>query len=484
MLERESLRSSADLLLECASVRLSVILLLLAVVPLSQADTIVLKNGKRIIVDTAREKNGRLEYEIGDNSYAIPMTLVERVEAVGAPVSPSAAIAPPDFIPSETLSIPTDLYARLVHDGKLDADVLAESEHPSDPQTAAAAYFVAARYEQDHGNRDRALSYYQRAIGLLPNSTTVIDHYASLLIQMGRGAEAVPLAERSTRMVPKSSDGWTVLGYAYYASDRNSDAIHAWQTSLNIRPDATVRRYLEKAQRDASTEAAYSQRESGHFTLRYEGRKISESMINSVLSTLEAHYANLSTEFGTEPRGNIAVVLYTDQAFFDVTQTPSWTGAVNDGKIRLPVSGVTSMTPELSRILRHELAHSFITQISRGRCPQWLHEGVAQLVEPRTAAPYGRTLARLFAEQHQVPMNLLEGSFLSLGGQEAAMAYAQSLAVAEYINQTFGMAYIRLILERIGEGASTESALRTVIHSGYDKLEIEVGNYLKDRYGM
>jgi hypothetical protein len=80
-------------------------------------------------------------------------------------------------------------------------------------------------------------------------------------------------------------------------------------------------------------------------------------------------------------------------------------------------------------------------------------------------------------------MNLLEGSFLNLGSREAAVAYIQSLAVAEYIRDTYGMDDIFRILRRIGEGASTESALRSTVHSGYQQLETEVGQYLQSRYG-
>jgi hypothetical protein len=205
-------------------------------------------------------------------------------------------------------------------------------------------------------------------------------------------------------------------------------------------------------------------------------------LTNALLEALESHYQDLSGQFGISPR-NIAVIIYTDQEFVDVTQSPTWTGAINDGKIRIPISGVQTVTPELSRILRHELAHSFINQLSRGKCPQWLNEGVAQLMEPRTAAPYGSILARLFADQHEVPLNLLEGSFMNLGGKEAAVAYVQSLAVTEYIRDTYGMDDLRRVLERIGEGASTESALQSTVHSGYAKLEQDVSRYLKDRYG-
>src|SRR5580704_15055595 len=51
---------------------------------------------------------------------------------------------------------------------------------------------------------------------------------------------------------------------------------------------------------------------------------------------------------------------------------PSWVGALNDGRIRVPVEGLTSLTPELSRILKHELTHSFVQQKTHGRAPVWL----------------------------------------------------------------------------------------------------------------
>ena len=186
---------------------------------------------------------------------------------------------------------------------------------------------------------------------------------------------------------------------------------------------------------------------------------------------------------GTAPRSSIPVVLYTDQAFFDVTQAPAWTSAINDGKLRIPVEGVSTVTPELARVLKHELAHSFINQLSGGRCPQWLHEGIAQVIEPRTVGGSGRQLAQLFATHQNLPYNTLEGSFMRLSPNQAALAYAESLAAAEYVNETYGMSDLRRVLELLGEGISTEAALRTSIHSGYAQLESEVGRFLASKYG-
>ena len=95
-----------------------------------------------------------------------------------------------------------------------------------------------------------------------------------------------------------------------------SDAIRSWKRSLQLRPDAQVQRYLEKAERDASAESEYTQNESSHFTLKYEGRQTPESLRRDLVSTLESHYGDLVRDLGVAPRGSIAVILYTDQAFF------------------------------------------------------------------------------------------------------------------------------------------------------------------------
>ncbi len=251
-----------------------------------------------------------------------------------------------------------------------------------------------------------------------------------------------------------------------------------------MRPDPKVQQYLAKAQREQTAETDFAQRESSHFVLHYEGRQTSDEFRGQIMSALESDYDDLARDLGTPPRDNILVTLYTEQAFFDVTQAPSWSGALNDGKLRIPISGLSAMTPELARVLKHELAHSFINQISAGRCPPWLHEGIAQLLEPKSLGSAGRQLAQLFKSQRNLPLNALEGSFMRLSGAEAYVAYAESLAAVSYINDSYGMGDIQRILQLLSQGSSTEAALRATIHSDYGQLESETGKYLNDKYGQ
>ncbi len=482
------------MLLEFALVRPNFIILFAIALytGLASGETIRLKNGCSIVADRVSENKEHIEYEIGDNTFAISKSAVDHIEHIDTTTPGSAGISSgsslasadlPAFTPSDSLIADEQLSLKIIRDGRVDADALAAMERSGSAELAAAACFIAGRHDQERGDRDKARLYFQRALNFMPENAVLLEHYAAALIQMQRASEAVPFGEHATRLAPASPDAFSVLGFAYFGSDRNKNAITAWKRSLELRPDAAIQKYLERAQREVLAESDFSQRENGHFILRYEGGRTPEALGNAVLSALAGHYDDLVRELGVSPHNNIPVILYTDQAYFDVTQAPAWTGAMNDGKLRIPIEGVRTMTPELSRVLKHELAHSFINQISNGRCPQWLHEGIAQALEPKSISSNGRRLAQLFGGHHQIPLNVLESSFMQLSAPEARIAYAEALAAVEYVRDTYGMSELRRVLEKIGEGASTEAALRTTVHSGYAQLEEDIGSSLKRKYG-
>src|SRR5882762_1274102 len=454
----------------------------------ASADTIHLKNGRTIFVDHVRENGNRFEYEIGDDSYAIPKTSVDRIEAGGMPPMGSSASGKsvgdlPVFIPADSLANEGDLPKTILKDGKVDRDALSKLEGKGKPELSATANFIAGKFDFEHGNIDQARRYFDSALRFQPENSTILIYYAALLVRTGNPTQALPYAQRAVRAAPNSPDAYTILGYSQFACDRTKEAIASWKHSIELRPDSAVQQFLAKAQREDSVESDFAQRESSHFVLHYEGKQTSEMFRGQILTALESDYDDLVRDLGTPPRDNILVTLYTEQTFFDVTRAPSWTGAINDGKLRIPISGLASVTPELAHVLKHELAHSFINQLSAGRCPSWLHEGIAQLLEPKTVDANGRQLAQLFQSQHNLPLNVLEGSFMRFSGVEAYAAYAESLAAVSYIKDTYGMGDIQRLLQLLSQGSSTEAALRATIHSDYGQFESEVGRYLSDKYG-
>ena len=468
--------------------RLRVTFLLVCLAPALgvRADTIHLKNGRTIVADHVRENGNRYEYDLGDDSYAIPKTAVDRVDTGGLATRNSSAAKLADLpalAPPDTLANEGDLVGKIINEGKVNVEALARLEGKGNPELSGTANFIAGKFELEHGNIAQSRLYFEDALRFQPSSSTILTYYAAVLIRTGSANQALPYAQRAVQAGPTSPDAYAMLGFAQFASDHTKDAIASWKRSLELRPDPAVQRLMEKAEREQNAETDFAQNESSHFILHYEGQQTSSALRAQIVSILESDYDDLVRDLGTPPRDNILVTLYTQTAFFDVTHAPDWAGAIYDGKLRIPISGLTSVTPELARVLKHELSHAFIIKLSGGRCPIWLNEGVAQFLEPRNLGSNGHLLAVLYKNQEQIPLNALEGSFTHFSDSKVSIAYAESLAAVAYINDSYGLSDVQRILDRLSQGNSTEAALRATIHSDYGQLETDLARYLADKYG-
>jgi len=438
----------------------------------SSRAVIHLRNGDAINADGVEEGTSTVRYEIGDNSFTIPRSKVLSIELT--PDSDQASemtVAPPRSTLEPKAASDRELLEQVLRNDGVDRDVVASIEARQHTDSTAIAYYIAGKSEYESGKFVQAKHDFETALRFQPENPAILAYYAALLVRTGDNLGALSYAERATRIAPDSADAISVLGYAQFAAGRNRDAIQSWKKSLVLRPDATIQGMLLKAERETSAETDYSERATSHFVLRYEGSQSSGVFRDQLLSTLEFHYQDLVHIFGSEPRSSVQVVLYTSQAFFDVTRAPTWIGALNDGKLRIPLHGVDSVTPELSRIVRHELTHTFVNQLSAGRCPAWLNEGIAQMLEPRTLVSQGVRLTQLFKAEREIPLNMLERGFGSFSTEEAVLAYDESLLAANYLNARYGMGDIVAVLKRIGQGDSVESAFRVILHSDYGRLE-------------
>ena len=140
------------------------------------------------------------------------------------------------------------------------------------------------------------------------------------------------------------------------------------------------------------------------------------------------------------------------------------------------------MNSELSRVLKHELTHSFIQQKTRGRAPTWIQEGVAQWMEGKRSDENAAVLVRVYEAGQAASLGQLEGSWMGLPGDVARYAYAWALANIEYIVDTDGMGDVERILDRIAEGSSTEDAVKDVVHDDYGDLMKSTSEYLRKNY--
>ena len=180
-----------------------------------------------------------------------------------------------------------------------------------------------------------------------------------------------------------------------------------------------------------------------------------------MLTALETIYRQLSSNLFEQAPETVTVVIYPDKSYFDVTQAPRWTGAINDGKIRIPTKGLNAMTDQVKAVLTHELVHSFIGLVSHGDCPTWFNEGVAQMQEGRSADSSKQGLIDMAHQNQLAPLASLRGSFSELSSQAAYLAYLQGLSAVEYLVSQKGMSILRNIFSLMAQNYNFENAFKS-----------------------
>ncbi|MFQ5428656.1 MAG: peptidase MA family metallohydrolase [Thermodesulfobacteriota bacterium] len=207
----------------------------------------------------------------------------------------------------------------------------------------------------------------------------------------------------------------------------------------------------------------------GHFHVVYFGAE--NSLAGHLISlVLEEAYIKVGADLLYWPTERLGAELYPKKEFFDITRSPSWVGAIYDGKIKMPAGGLVERTGELERVLFHEYTHAVVYRLSAGRAPAWLNEGLAQYEEGPRRPGFSRHLKALLREGG-MPLSSLERSFLSLPPAMAVKAYALSLSVTGYIIDEFGFSALKRILVALGKGQDLDSALRASIFLSYADLE-------------
>ncbi len=466
-----------------------VLALLLAGVRPASADTIVLKNGRRIVALSVVEEGDKIKYQTAAGELSLPKSIVDHIErgAVPLPDSPAAAAANLKITPP-TMEASAAIEKGAVHDGVIDREYLAgvegqaRSGSPAASQVAALALHAAAQFELSRGDAEHALTDERTALTYAPEDPIILMSVAYMHLRRSEYKASLEYLERARRVAPDNPDVAKLAGWAYYGMNKLDQAVSEWQRALALGPDAEVQGALAKAQRDRREEEDYKENESSHFTLRYSGAA-QPDLAREMLRALETHFSEIESELNFTPPEPIGVVLYTDQAFADITRAPSWVGALNDGRIRVPVQGLTNLTPELSRVLKHELTHSFIQQKTHGRAPTWVQEGLAQWMEGQRSGDNAAVLVQVYDAKQAMTLEELEGSWMKLPSDIAAYAYAWALANIEYIVRMDGMGDVERILNLIAAGSSTEAAIHEVLHSNYDELTLSTVNYLKKTYG-
>jgi tetratricopeptide (TPR) repeat protein len=430
----------------------------------AHADILHLRNGKKIECTEISEEGNLVRYKVPGGTMTIPRAMVMRIERTETPIGqtePETSLSP------QTSSTPkTEPTSEEIADikKKIQTDPTAQSQ-------LAALYTGMGLSRIEKKDFDGALQNFKKAYELDKTKNATLN-LALMYFYLKDDWNAEHYFAELLESNPKDL---MILNYLGEIAWRNEDLIAAqnyWQRSLEAKHDKEIEGKLRKLKKEREASESYENSVSRHFMLRYDGGTADSRLVGEISEFLEQTYQELSNQLDVYPDRPFIVVLYPQKDFFNITDAPFWSGGVYDGKIKLPIRGLTSVTDELRSVLTHELAHSFVDIKTSGNCPSWLHEGIAQYLEGKSLDDNTQGRIENFLERNG-PINFSEltGRFSGADFRTAAVLYAVSLSFTEFLIQRYQLYQLDSLLEALGNGTSLSEAIEKTYLQSLTQLE-------------
>ena len=255
--------------------------------------------------------------------------------------------------------------------------------------------------------------------------------------RQGQFLEAASILERSLGVESDNALTYRLLGQVYYAAGLMRQSLDALERAQQFGdPEAIA--LLSKVRQEWEIERNMDQQTESHFNISFVEGGANELFADQVLGILEDAYIDLGSDLAFYPDFSVPVLLYSRSDFIDVTRSPDWAGAVYDGKIRLPLAGLSEMTQEFKAILYHEYMHVLVHYMSNGRAPFWLNEGLAEMAGRRVHTKQLFDLKKEPVPDQLLDWDQLEKPFVRLPDEIIPMAYEQSHSIVQYMVEHFG----------------------------------------------
>src|SRR5258708_29463927 len=197
-------------------------------------DTIVLKNGRRILALSVVEEGDRVKYETSAGQLSLPKSIVDHIEKGGAvPDSPGAAAANLAISPpaTEISDATTEVERGAVHDGAIDRDFIAKLEGEARSGSrqanaiAAQAHHAAALFVTSPGDMEHALPDENSALIYAPDQPDLLMNVAYLHLRPREFKQSLDFLERARRVAPNNPDVPKLAGWAYYGMNKLDQAV-------------------------------------------------------------------------------------------------------------------------------------------------------------------------------------------------------------------------------------------------------------------
>jgi tetratricopeptide (TPR) repeat protein len=324
---------------------------------------------------------------------------------------------------------------------------------PGEAEISARLTDVGVRYLET-GHVAPAIELLSEAVSRDPDNGVALASLTLAYVKHGDVEFAefyLDLARQVARRKNPDPAVYVALGDVYEAQNRPEDALAAWEQARTL-GDASVEllRKIARAQSDWAFSHGQKYFSGSRFEFFFDP-SISESLVRMLDEFLERASVEEARFFMRELASDQVVIVYGGRRYFEFSETPDWVGGFYDGKIRLPLEAGSEPSEALFGLLRHELAHAYLREISGRRAPSWLQEGLAQYVggrrvDPAFVEPFLSNMPADFLENS-------EGFFRQRTDREQARAaYALSLSFIQFLSARGGPGSVVCLAEELGQG--------------------------------
>ncbi len=326
-------------------------------------------------------------------------------------------------------------------------------------------------------NLDDAAEHLDQA-AQLGERVEVLQVLGVTYLRQGHYARAAATLERALQSAPSDQNSLLALAQVRLKQDRRPQALELLERAKEAGASAPgLDSALQQLSREVDAEWNFVRLESRHFRVSFADDD-DRSAVRQVLGALEDAYETVGDKFNYYPQERTPVVLYTQQDFHAVTQTPDWAGAAFDGRIKLPVRGLARDDPGLARVVTHEYAHSVVARLSDGRCPVWLNEGRAVWSEEVEDGDHQAWAQAKIAGQELLSLEELSGSFTRLAAERAQVAYAESYLAVHTLVDRYGLRKLPALLEALSREHNLKDAFAATYPGDLDGFEQQLARRL------
>ena len=306
---------------------------------------------------------------------------------------------------------------------------------------------------------------------------------ARVLEEQRRFAEALELGEKAVATDPLDWD-------AHFLAGRNA---------LNVGDDAKGEKYLRAAEKGDSFRNIYRHNFLAlfegmrNFTLTKDAQFVvrmppeeEEPYFRLLRARMGASIATLAKKWEFQPEFPLFISVFAQQEDF-ATRTIGLPGFPALGACFGKV--VTLDSPRAlpagaflwSLCEHHELAHVITLQLSKGRVPRWLTEGLSVYEERKVSRTWyredERTLIDAIASDEVLTLADVNAAFR---GPRVMYAYYQSGLMCEMIDRDFGFPKLREMVRLYGEGLDDAAVVRKALSIEPAEFDKRFMAYAKD----